>query len=700
MKQFKMPSKREFQAMYPPGNDAFDCAVRATLDALPENSPNRMRVKRKMSVGLAAAVILVLALTCAAVAAGLGVFGRLAEQTANKGYSELYRALDEKSVSMDETLNTGGQTFRLKQAYADENSLFVAYEMTNMRPVVDYTWMPTTKELAQMEQMDDVQPDTGNEERDAMICKLLEDGAKTGAAGAIWKIAYLSDGAYLAGTDEYLNILSGDETLREDGTMIGVKELELPEKLKNETSIAIEFVLYRATEYDFFDGKRWVQSMEDRTEQRIRVDVLLNANEKAAVYHAERTFPTYSVAVDVTISDVKIHVKANLKSLDGHPLGREKWTPGEMMDGGLYLDGQPMHVISGMDEGLETTDWTMENDYTRPEQLPEKLEWIPCYYTETGTEERKEEAVTIWLTQRPDLQIQQVYVDDDKLFLSYEMTGLYANADYSWQPTDEDDAKMQPIDSSMLEETEDAFLQDFIREMKRIAEQNGRASAKLVKNQCSFGAYLNETGEYLEPIFEHEKINLDGSAIGMKMFELQDMYKNEKILPLTFDLFEEETFYVFDGTHWLILRGSQEPLDTVHVDAPIRSNEIQRIFGVQKTVGTTEIKIDVEISNVTIQFSTNVKSLDGHLFSAKNENWKKGDLAEWRVCIDGEEGVALSGNLDGLETTNCIDEMIYIKPQIEPEKLEWIPSFYMEDGDGVHVDERPEEAVTIWLTQP
>ena len=181
--------------------------------------------------------------------------------------------------------------------------------------------------------------------------------------------------------------------------MIGVKELELPEKLKNETSIAIEFVLYRAMEYDFFDGKRWVQSMEDRTEQRIRVDVPLNANEKAAVYHAERTFPTYSVAVDVTISDVKIHVKANLKSLNGHPLGREKWTPGEMMDGGLYLDGQPMHMISGMDEGLETTDWTMENDYTRPEQLPEKLEWIPCYYTETGTEERPEEAVTIWLTQ-------------------------------------------------------------------------------------------------------------------------------------------------------------------------------------------------------------------------------------------------------------------------------------------------------------
>ena len=654
MKRFKMPSKREFQAMYPPKDDAFDRAVRAALDSLPDDGTERRPAMRKVSVILAAAVILLLALACAAVAAGLGAFGKLAEQTASEGYSELYRALDEKSTTLDNVQNVGdagGQTFRLTQAYADGNSLFVAYELTGMQTTADYD-------------------------------------------------VYLGDSAYLAGTDEYLTILSSEDTLREDGVMVGMKEFELPETLKNETSIALDFVLYRAAKYDVFDGEQWIQQQGERTETRIRVDVPLNANETTETYHAERTFPSYRVAVDVTISDVQIHVKAHLTSLDGHPLGREKLEAGEMMDGGLYLGGQPMNPISGMDEGLETTDWTMENDYTRPEQLTEKLEWIPCYYTETGTEERKEEAVTIWLTQRPDLQIQQVYVDDDKLFLSYEMTGLYANADYTWQPTDEDDAKMQPIDSSMLEETEDAFLQDFIREMKRIAEQNGRASAKLVKNQCSFGAYLNETGEYLEPVFGHEKINLDGSAIGMKMFELQDMYKNEKILPLTFVLFEEETFYVFDGTHWLILRGSQEPLNTVHVDVPIRSNEIEQTFEVQKTIGTTEIKLDVEISNVTIRVLTSMKSLDGHLFSGKNENWKKGNLAEWKVYIDGEEGIALSGNLNGLETTDCMDEMIYIKPQIEPKKLEWIPSFYMEDGDGVHIEERPEEAVTIWFTQP
>ena len=650
-KWFKMPSEQAFQAMYPPKDDAFDRAVRATLDALPDDGAGRKHAARKVSVVLAVA-ILMLALACAAVAAGLGVFGKLAEQTASAGYSELYRALDEKSVVLDETQNVqnaGGQTFRLTQAYVDGESLFVAYELTGMQPTAD----------------DDV---------------------------------YLGDSAYLAGTDDYLNILSGEETLREDGTMVGMKEFELPEALKNETSIALDFVLYRAAKNDVFDDEGRIQRQGERTEERIRIDVPLNANGEMKTYHAERTFSTYRVSVDVMISDVKIHVRANLKSLDGHPLGREKLEAGEMMDGGLYLDGKPMHPISGMDEGLETTDWTMENDYTRPEQLPEKLEWIPCYYTETGTEDRNEEAVTIWLMQPFNLQIQQAYVDGNKLFLSYEMEGLYANADYTWKPTDEECAKMQPIDISVLEETEDAFLQVFIREMEWIAEQDGRASAKLVKNQCSFGAYLNE--EYLEPAFWHEKINLDGNAIGMKMFELPETYKNDKALPLTFDLFEEETFYVFDGIHWMFLRSDQKTLNIVREEVPLHQNGVQRTFEVQKTLGTTEIKLDVEIANVTIRVLTNAKNLDGHLFSEINENWKKDNLAEWKVCIDGKEGITLSGSLSGLETTECIDEMIYIKPQPEPKKLEWIPIFYTVDGDGVHVEERSEEAVTIWLMQP
>lgn len=75
------------------------------FDALPDDGAGRKQAARKVSVVLAVAMLM-LALACAAVAAGLGVFGKLAEQTASAGYSELYRALDEKSVVLDETQNS------------------------------------------------------------------------------------------------------------------------------------------------------------------------------------------------------------------------------------------------------------------------------------------------------------------------------------------------------------------------------------------------------------------------------------------------------------------------------------------------------------------------------------------------------------------------------------------------------------------
>ena len=55
MKRFKMPSQKEFQAMYPPKDDAFDRAVRAALDALPDDGTRRKSAMRKVSVILAAA---------------------------------------------------------------------------------------------------------------------------------------------------------------------------------------------------------------------------------------------------------------------------------------------------------------------------------------------------------------------------------------------------------------------------------------------------------------------------------------------------------------------------------------------------------------------------------------------------------------------------------------------------------------------
>ena len=100
MKRFKMPSQRELRAMYPPQSAEFDEAIRTTIRMLPEDEREETQVKKKLSMSLAIAILMILALTCAAVAVGMGVFGKMAEQTKDKGYAQLYQTLDEKSVEV------------------------------------------------------------------------------------------------------------------------------------------------------------------------------------------------------------------------------------------------------------------------------------------------------------------------------------------------------------------------------------------------------------------------------------------------------------------------------------------------------------------------------------------------------------------------------------------------------------------------
>ena len=62
---------------------------------LPEGERDDTQVKKKLSMSLAVAILMILALTCAAVAVSMGVFGKMAEQTKDKGYAQLYQTLDD-----------------------------------------------------------------------------------------------------------------------------------------------------------------------------------------------------------------------------------------------------------------------------------------------------------------------------------------------------------------------------------------------------------------------------------------------------------------------------------------------------------------------------------------------------------------------------------------------------------------------------
>lgn len=410
MKRFKMPSQRELRAMYPPQNAEFDEAIRTTIRMLPEDEMEETQVKKKLSMSLAMAILMILALTCAAVAVGMGVFGKMAEQTKDKGYAQLYQTLDEKSVEVGAVQtaakNDDGQkvTFKLEQAYVDGNSLFLSYEASGMQSSVDYSWTPTEEEREKMQRRDTfLDADTGNEIFDELMQTWKTEGTD---ADAVIISCQNSFGVYQAGTDEYWNPQFSDERITADGTAIGIKVFELPDEVLELETLPIEFdVVEERAYYSFEAGHVYEYRGEQKDYGRVRIDVPLRQNEMQADYHTEKTLNTVQVSADVAVMDATIRTVVRLKSLDGHVFSEESenWKAGNLAELNLHMDGEEPTLLSGKSSGMETTEYTEEMVYVKPNPLPTKLEWIPSFYAADDdgrdVEIHPEKAITIELAQ-------------------------------------------------------------------------------------------------------------------------------------------------------------------------------------------------------------------------------------------------------------------------------------------------------------
>lgn len=410
MKRFKMPSQRELRAMYPPQNAEFDEAIRTTIRMLLEDEREETQVKKKLSMSLAMAILMILALTCAAVAVGMGVFGRMAEQTKDKGYAQLYQTLDEKSVKVGAVQtaakNDDGQkvTFKLAQAYVDGNSLFLSYEASGMQSSVDYSWTPTEEEREKMQRRDTfLDADTGNEIFDELMQTWKTEGTD---ADAVIISCQNSFGVYQAGTDEYWNPQFSDERITADGTAIGIKVFELPDEVLGLEILPIEFDVFEERAYYSFEaGHVYEYRGEQKDYGRVRIDVPLRQNETQADYHTEKTLNTVQVSADVAVMDATIRTVVRLKSLDGHVFSEESenWKAGDLAELNLHMDGEEPTPLSGKSSGMETTEYTEEMVYVKPNPLPTQLEWIPSFYAADNNgrdlEIHPEKAITIELAQ-------------------------------------------------------------------------------------------------------------------------------------------------------------------------------------------------------------------------------------------------------------------------------------------------------------
>lgn len=188
-----------------------------------------VKVKKKFSVGIIFAVLLILLMAGAAVAAGLGLFGQIGEAL---GSDTRLSGLDAVSVPVGLTFTTeDGVTVTIEQAYYDGSRIFISY-----REEGPYDVMSLGEGRPEVDNWDGEWPGevygqsfASDSPNHSVMVEHLDGSAPRWA-----KTSYVNihDGLQIG--EEYLDIIGGDTWHTEDGALVGWKECIVPEELAAE----------------------------------------------------------------------------------------------------------------------------------------------------------------------------------------------------------------------------------------------------------------------------------------------------------------------------------------------------------------------------------------------------------------------------------------------------------------------------------
>ena len=257
-------------------------------------------VVRKISASAIIVIALVIISITAALAAGLGLFGELAQDPrGDSRLSEVDKAADPLGL---EWTTEDGITVRIEQAYYEGNRVFVSYRMSGDwtstvlhegAPDGEITWDWVEENMIAAESMGSDVPESQQAilQLDGQSRRWIESTSKG-----------LHDGLSLAdGT--CLDIIGGDNIIREDGSVIGWKECEIPEDCLRET-LAFQARLYRNRSIIFQDGTTYRQSTE--TGESTSFEFTLTQNTDLTRLKGSGSGPDYTAAADLTAGHIDL----------------------------------------------------------------------------------------------------------------------------------------------------------------------------------------------------------------------------------------------------------------------------------------------------------------------------------------------------------------------------------------------------------
>ena len=420
-KKFVMPGADALRALYPPMSETEKNAVSDTLRSLKDNTEEKPVMKKKLSMGLVLALILIL-LTCAALAVSGNVFGWFAENRNGSGDGELFKKLDETSTNANETQFVAAATdepypaveFTLSQSYYDGENLYIAYSLKGAQNVFDYSWTPAQDELAQMEKVYVYGATQSQEqEQEGCLCfddeefvkRMVADAKQNGSAYCAQYASYLSDGLYVDGTDVYLDLEMSDDKILDDGTLIGVKQFARPlcDEARDKDELTLCAYLYRSATYHYFDGTNWYIRSGESTREPLKVTLERNAYNDVASFPYSVEFDTYTAHGTVTLSALTVRVEAEVTGKNAPLTSADTDKPGDLYDYIVSFDGVEPQPLSGQGWGLGEITSGFVLEYSLPAQKLTRVTLTPCYVALDANGERiyepkPLEAVTVDLT--------------------------------------------------------------------------------------------------------------------------------------------------------------------------------------------------------------------------------------------------------------------------------------------------------------
>ena len=289
-------------------------------------------MKRKLSLALVCAIMLMLALCGAAIAAGLGVFGQAAGDVQNEQSAARLERLEDAAATVNDTqaaqapsapeapalmqtvrdtmlANLYGRRFNLtlNQSYFDGNKLYYAYTLTTNAPLSWYEGegMPTGFDSWDMQEEGKYAEHYMSSDEDAQ--RRIVTFFAAHPVGYIGRESMcVGDGADLNG--EPLTILDSGETFIDGTTIQGFQEVEMPEGFTPEDDMEIELtILYGASVYcQDEDRVYWAHIATPENRGILRLPFTVSLSGQADTLTGRVATSAYSATATVTVSDVDI----------------------------------------------------------------------------------------------------------------------------------------------------------------------------------------------------------------------------------------------------------------------------------------------------------------------------------------------------------------------------------------------------------